>query len=295
MSSELLDRPIDRTTTVTDPAADRPIPHPADDSRRRVRSSRLVPGRPIRGRVVIGPLALLTVWTIGSGLGLIDNRILPSPWSVISAGVELVQRGTLQTDLAASLIRATAGLALGIVAGVVLALISGLTRIGEVVIDGPIQVKRAIPSLALIPLLILWFGIGEWMKIVTIALGVLIPIYLHTHNGLRSIDSRYVELAETVGLRRAAFVRRVILPGALPGFLLGLRFAVTGSWMSLVVVEQVNATSGIGYLMTLARGYGQLDVIFVGLLIYAIFGLASDTAVRAISRKVLSWRRTLAD
>ncbi|WP_231920039.1 ABC transporter permease [Microlunatus soli] len=214
---------------------------------------------------------------------------------MVGTGIELVQRGTLQTDLSVSLMRAAVGLALGIVAGVALALFSGLTRIGEVIIDGPIQVKRAIPSLALIPLLILWFGIGEWMKIITIGLGVLIPIYLHTHNGLRSIDSRYVELAETLGLRRADFVRRVILPGALPGFLLGLRFAVTGSWMSLVVVEQVNATSGIGYMMTLARGYGQLDVIFVGLLIYAIFGLLSDTVVRSVSRKVLSWRRTLAD
>ena len=170
---------------------------------------------------------------------------------------------------------------LGIVLGVVLALIAGLSRTGEAVLDGPIQLKRAIPSLALLPLLILWFGIGETMKIITITLGVFVPIYLHTHNGLRAIDSRYVELAETVGLSRREFIRRVVLPGALPGFLLGLRFAVTGAWLSLVVVEQINSTSGIGYMMELARTYGQTDdhLRRPGRST-ASSGSASDTAVR---------------
>src|SRR5690606_41819680 len=132
-------------------------------------------------------------------------------------------------NLAGALGRAAQGRAWGVLAGVALALLSGLSRLGEALLDGPVQVKRAVPNLALLPLLILWFGIGEEMKVITIALGVFIPIYLHTHNGLRAIDSRYVELAETVQLSRWQFVRRVILPGALPGFFLGLRFAVTGS------------------------------------------------------------------
>lgn len=259
------------------------------------RRSRLVPGPAVPGAIFWTPLALAGLWALGSAIGLIDPRILPAPWDVAATAADLVRAGTLQTDLAVSLVRAGIGLAIGIAVGIVLALVAGLSRVGEVLVDGPVQVKRAVPSLALIPLLILWFGIGEPMKIITIALGVLVPIYLHTHNGLRGIDSRYVELAETVGLRRGEFIRRVVLPGALPGFLLGLRFAVTGSWLSLVVVEQVNATSGIGYMMTLARAYGQLDVIFVGLIVYAVFGLISDWAVRLLSRKVLSWRRTLAD
>uniref|UniRef100_UPI0013004EAD ABC transporter permease n=1 Tax=Desertihabitans aurantiacus TaxID=2282477 RepID=UPI0013004EAD len=266
---------------------------PAAPPRRTTR--RLAPGRSLPGHVVLGPLVLLGIWTAGSAVGLIDPRILPAPWTIAATTAELIARGSLQADLLVSLGRAAAGLGIGLVAGVVLAVVSGLSRVGEVAIDGPVQLKRAIPSLALIPLLILWFGIGEPMKIITIALGVLVPIYLHTHNGLRGIDSRYVELAETLRLSRPEFVRRVVLPGALPGFLLGLRFAVTGSWLSLVVVEQVNATSGIGYMMTLARNYGQIDVIFVGLAVYAVFGLASDIAVRSLSRKVLSWRRTLAD
>ncbi len=131
--------------------------------------------------------------------------------------------------------------------------VAGLSRFGEAVIDGPVQIKRAIPALAIIPLLILWLGIGEEMKVITIALGVFVPIYLQTHAGLRAIESKYVELAQTVDLSRWEFLRRVVIPGALPHFLLGLRFAVTAAWLALVVVEQVNATSGIGYMMELAR------------------------------------------
>nr|WP_238357091.1 ABC transporter permease subunit [Kribbella italica] len=201
----------------------------------------------------------------------------------------------MQSNLLTSTQRAFLGLGLGILLGTVLALLSGLSRIGEAVLDGPIQIKRAIPSLALLPLLILWLGIGETMKVTTITLGVFVPIYIHTHNGLRTIDSRYVELAQTVGLSRWTFIRKVVLPGALPGFLLGLRFAVTGAWLSLVVVEQINSTSGIGYMMELARTYGQTDIIIVGLVLYGVLGLLSDGAVRLIQRKALSWRRTLAD
>jgi sulfonate transport system permease protein len=254
---------------------------------------RLGPGRPIRFGAAIGPVLLLAIWSVGSATGWIDQRVLSAPWTVVTTAGDLIADGRLQSNLWTSAQRALLGLALGIVLGVLLALISGLSRVGEAVLDGPVQIKRAIPSLALLPLLILWLGIGESMKVVTILLGVFVPIYLHTHNGLRTIDSRYVELAQTVGLSHWAFVRRVVLPGALPGFLLGLRFAVTGAWLSLVVVEQINSTSGIGYMMELARTYGQTDIIIVGLVVYGVLGLLSDGAVRLIQRRALSWRRTL--
>ncbi|TDW71195.1 ABC transporter permease [Kribbella pratensis] len=258
------------------------------------RRRRLGLGKPIRFGSAIGPVLLLAIWSIGSATGWIDQRVLSAPWTVVTTAGELIADGRLQSNLWTSAQRALIGLALGIVLGVVLALISGLSRLGEAVLDGPIQIKRAIPSLALLPLLILWLGIGESMKIVTILLGVFIPIYIHTHNGLRTIDSRYVELAQTVGLSQWEFIRRVVLPGALPGFLLGLRFAVTGAWLSLVVVEQINSTSGIGYMMELARTYGQTDIIIVGLVVYGALGLISDAVVRLIQRRALSWRRTLA-
>jgi sulfonate transport system permease protein len=259
-----------------------------------VRRRRLGPGKPIKFGAAIGPVLLLAVWSIGSATGWIDQRSLTAPWTVVTTAGDLIADGRLQSNLWTSTQRAFIGLGFGIVLGVALALISGLSRLGEAILDGPVQIKRAIPSLALLPLLILWLGIGEGMKIVTILLGVFVPIYIHTHNGLRTIDARYVELAQTVGLSQWDFIRRVVLPGALPGFLLGLRFAVTGAWLSLVVVEQINSTSGIGYMMELARTYGQTDIIIVGLVLYGILGLLSDGVVRLIQRRALSWRRTLA-
>jgi sulfonate transport system permease protein len=256
---------------------------------------RLGPGKAIPFGYLIGPLLLLGVWIWGSAAGWIDPRVLTAPWTVASTAWDLWESGRLGPDLLVSTRRFALGLAFGVAAGLVLALVSGLSRWGEAVVDGPVQLKRSIPNLALLPLLLLWFGIDERMKIITIALGVLIPIYLHTHNGLRSIDGRYAELAETLRLGPAAFIGRVVLPGALPGFFLGLRFAVTASWLSLVVVEQVNATSGIGYMMLLAGTYGQTDVIIVGLVLYGLLGLGSDAIVRIAQRRVLSWRRTLED
>lgn len=268
---------------------------PAHHPPTRIRRRRLAPRRPIPGGAAIGPLLLLLLWTLASATGLLDPRILSEPWTVVSTAVDLTVDGRLQEHLGVSARRVGAGLAIGVAVGLVLALVSGLSRWGEAILDGPVQIKRAVPALALLPLLILWFGIGEEMKVLTITLGVLVPIYIHTHNGLRTIDHRYVELAESVGLGRAAFVRRVVLPGALPGFLLGLRFAVVAAWLSLVVVEQINSTSGIGYMMDLARTYGQTDVIVVGLVLYGLLGLLSDGAVRLAQRRLLSWRRTLAD
>ena len=267
-----------------------PTGRPYDD---RVRLRRLGPGDGFKGSILLGPVLLLALWSVGSATGFIDERILSAPWTVVSTFGELWSDGRLPNGLITSATRAGLGLGLGIAVGVVLAVIAGLFRIGEAIIDGPVQIKRSIPSLALIPLLILWFGIGEQMKVITIALGVLVPIYIHTHNGLRTIDGRFAELAETIGVSRWTFIRQVVIPGAMPGFLLGLRFAVTTGLLSLVVVEQINATSGIGYMITLASNYGQTDVIVVGLVVYAVLGLAADGLVRLIQRKALSWRRTL--
>ncbi|KRF36671.1 ABC transporter permease [Nocardioides sp. Soil805] len=271
--------------------AERPAVVAAHDER--VLRPRLRPGRRIRGGFWIGPVVLLSAWCLGSATGLLDERTLSAPWTVLSTAADLTESGRLQESIAVSAVRASLGLALGVAIGTVLAIAAGLSRVGESLIDGPVQVKRSIPSLALIPLLILWLGIGEPMKVITIALGVLVPVYIHTHNGLRGIDERYGELAETVGISRWEFVRSVVLPGAMPGFLLGMRFAVTSALLALVVVEQINTTSGIGHMITLASSYGQTDVIVVGLVVYAVLGLVADTVVRLIERKALTWRRTL--
>ncbi|WP_040777119.1 ABC transporter permease [Nocardia pneumoniae] len=262
---------------------------------RKIARPRLGPGRPIPFGIAVGPTLLVAAWVAGSASGAVDPETLPAPWTVARTAGDLLADGRLHSNLLTSVQRAVTGLGLGVAIGLVLALLAGLSRIGEALVDGPIQIKRAIPTLALIPLFIVWFGIGEEMKLLVITTSVAIPIYLNTHAHLRSVDARYVELAQTVKLSRWGFIRRIALPGSLPGFFTGLRLAVTISWLALVVVEQVNATSGIGYLMTQARTYGQIDVIVVGLVIYGLLGLFGDILVRAAERKALSWRQTLAD
>ena len=255
---------------------------------------RLDLGKPAPLGWLLGPALILVYWSVGSWRGVIDPRVLPAPWVAASTAGALLAEGKLQADLAISALRAGEGLVFGVVFGVGLALVSGLSLLGGYVLDGVIQMKRAIPTLALIPLFILWFGLGETMKVTIISIAAFIPIYVQTHYALRAIDIRYVELAESLGLNHLAFVRHVVLPGALPGFMLGLRFAILAAWGALVVVEQFNATSGVGYMIELARNNAQTDIILVGLVLYALLGLTSDLAVRVVEGRMLGWRRTLA-
>jgi sulfonate transport system permease protein len=234
---------------------------------------------------------LLVIWEVASLAGSLSPRILAAPTTAAVTGFDMLRSGVLGDHLLAS--AAYFGLAIGVAAGLICALIAGLTALGEALVDGLVQTKRAIPTLALIPLGIVWLGIGDAMKVALIATSVFIPIYINTHAGLRGIDFRYVELAQSLGLRHWEFLRRVVLPGALPGFLIGLRLAVTMCWTSLVVLEQINATNGIGYLMNRARDYGQTDVMVVGLAVYAALGLISDSAVRLLERRALSYRKVL--
>ncbi|MEV0978141.1 ABC transporter permease [Streptomyces sp. NPDC049915] len=279
-------------TTLTTSAVAAPEAGALPQVRRR---RRLSPGRRLPAARLIGPLTVLVLWTAASAAGALDPGAIPAPWTVLRTAGRLWTDGTLPTDVLTSLKRAGSGFAIGLTAGVLLALAAGLSRAGEALIDGTVQLNRAIPTLGLIPLFILWLGIGETFKVAIIAIVVYVPIYLNTHAALSGIDSRFVELAEVQGLSRIAFVRQVVIPGALPGFFVGLRLGVTGSWLGLVVLEQINATSGLGYLMFQAQNYGQSDVILVGLLIYGVFGLVSDSVVRLVERRVLSWRRTLSN
>lgn len=266
-----------------------PVTAAAGSPRRR----RLVPGKPGGAGLLVGPVVVLLLWQLASFTGWLPERLLAAPSTAVVTGYDMLVHGNLADHVLASAQRAYAGLLIGVLLGVALALASGLTRWGEVAFDSLIQVKRAVPTLALIPLAILWLGIGETLKIALITTSVLIPVYLNTHAALRGIDIRYVELAQTVGLTRWEFIRRVALPGALPGFFTGLRLAVTTCWASLVVLEQINTTEGIGYVMNRARDYGQTEVIVVGLIFYALLGLVSDTLVRMWERKALGYRKVI--
>lgn len=253
----------------------------------------LTPGRLPRGTRLLGPLLVVALWEGASRLGLLSPYTLAAPSTAVATGISMIADGSLLPHLAASAGRAYAGLFLGVLAGVALALAAGLTRTGEALLDGLVQVKRAVPTLALIPLVILWLGIGEVMKVFLIFTAVLVPVYINTHAALRGIDMGHVELARTLGLTRGEFIRKVALPGALPGFFVSLRLAVTLCWTSLVVLELINTQTGIGYLMNRARDWGQTDIIVVGIFIYAVLGLLSDAVVRVIEARALSWRRSL--
>jgi len=238
----------------------------------------------------ISPVVLLAAWQLASATGVLPSDKLSAPWTVVQAGIEAARSGELGTAFAVSLGRVGAGFALGAVAGVLLGIVSGLSRWGEALVDPPVQMLRTLPFLALVPLFILWFGIGETPKIALVALGSAFPIYLTLFAGIRGVDAKLVEAASVFGLSQRELVRQVILPGALPSALVGLRYSLGSAWLSLVIGEQINASSGIGYLVMTARDFLRTDIIFVGLIVYALLGLGADQLVRAIERSVLRWR-----
>lgn len=239
---------------------------------------------------LVSPLAILALWQLASLSGLLPERILAPPSEIAASAFRLVQSGELLRGLAVSFLRVAAGFAIALVLGVGLALAAGLSRLGEALIDPPIQMLKALPFLGLLPLFILWFGIGEAPKIGMVAFGSLFPIYLTLHGGIRGVDAKLVEAGRTLGLGTSGIIRHVVLPGALPSLLVGIRYGLSIAWLSLVVAEQINASSGIGAIITYARDFLQTDVILVCLLVYALMGLGSDALVRAIEAHVLRWR-----
>jgi sulfonate transport system permease protein len=239
---------------------------------------------------ILTPLALLVLWQVGCSTGFISPRTLAAPSQVIASFIQLTSDGALQHHLLVSLGRVAKGMTVALLVGGSLALAAGLSRTGEYLIDAPMQMLRTLPVLALIPFFILWFGIGELPKVALVAVAALFPIYLMLYSGIRGVDPKLVELAKIIGLTRGALIRHVILPGALPTALVGVRYALGVSWLILVAAEQVNATSGIGYLMNDARDFMRIDIMVVGLLIYALLGLIIDLIVRWLERRLLAWR-----
>lgn len=251
---------------------------------RRFRVPRLV-------RRVVGPLAVIVLWQVVCSAGVFTSYEVASPLAVFDAGRQLAEQGVLLPNLLISLRRVAEGLGLGIAIGVVLAVLSGLFRIGEDLLDPVVQAARAVPILGLVPLAIIWFGVGEMPKIFLIALGSTFAIYINTFAGIRGVDTKLVEAGETFGLDRWGLVRKIILPGALPNFLIGLRLALVGSWLIVIVAEEINAQSGLGYLIMQAQTTDRTDIMMLGLATYAILGLLADALVRLLERRLLTWRR----
>ena len=235
------------------------------------------------------PLALVAWWELAAKAGWLSSRILPEPFAVLKATWDLSASGELWRHLAVSSGRAASGFAVGAGLGLILGLLSGSLRSAELLLDTTLQMVRNIPALALIPLVILWFGIDETAKLFLVSVGVFFPVYLNTFHGIRSVDKGLIEMAKSYGLSGWALYRDVILPGALPSILVGLRFALGLVWVLLIVAETISAQSGIGYMTMNAREFLQTDVVLVGILLYAVLGKLADTAARTLEKFWLRW------
>ncbi|WP_207476794.1 aliphatic sulfonate ABC transporter permease SsuC [Arenibaculum pallidiluteum] len=261
-------------------------------ARRRLRA---LPGvaasAPLRQALVpwLLPIALVVAWQAAASLGLLRSNVLPGPASVLAAGWRLTLSGELADHIAASTARAVAGLVVGGGLGFALGLLNGLSRSGERLLDSSIQMVRTIPHLALVPLVILWFGIDEEAKLFLVALGVLFPVYVNTFHGIRTVDAQLLEMARSYGMGGLELFRRVVLPGALPSILVGLRYALGIMWLTLIVAETIAARSGIGYLAMNAREFMLVDVVILAILVYALLGKLADVVVRTLERRFLAW------
>ncbi len=231
----------------------------------------------------------MAVWEASARLGWLSTRVLPEPLAVIEAFVKLSASGELWHHLWVSAARALTGLAIGGGLGLALGLLTGSVRWAETLLDTTLQMVRNIPPLAMIPLVILWFGIDETAKLFLVAVGVFFPIYLNTFHGIRSVDKGLIEMARSYGLRSWPLYKEVILPGALPSILVGLRFSLGLMWVLLIVAETVSAQAGIGYMTMNAREFLQTDIVLVGILLYALLGKLADVLARGLERVALRW------
>jgi sulfonate transport system permease protein len=252
---------------------------------------------PVRGRWRgfklarwISPVALLVIWQLVSGVGLVSPKKLPSLSTVWQAAIEVAQNGQLGEGLVVSLRRMVIGLVIGALIGAALGVLAGLQRWGDATVDPVMQMVRNVPLFGLIPLLILWFGIGELPKLVLIALAAGLPIYVNVHAGIRDADTQLLEATTALGYTRWQRLRHVVLPGALSHTLVGVRLGVASAWLALVVAETVATDSGIGFMINNARDFLRTDTVIVGLLVYAIIGLLMDTVLRTTERWLLRWR-----
>jgi sulfonate transport system permease protein len=239
------------------------------------------------------PVVLLLGWQVASSAGWLDPRVLESPSAIGQALVDLTRSGVLGDSLAASLKRALAGFAIGGGIGLLLGLIAGLSRTGERTYDALLQMLRMIPFLALIPLFVIWFGVDEEPKILLIAIACIFPVYLNTFSGVRNVDSKLIEAARVFGMNRTAIAWRIVVPLAMPGILVGVRYAMGTALLALVAAEQVNATSGIGYLALNPRAALRTDIILGVVFVYSVLGLVVDVLLRAFQRVALPWHKTL--
>jgi sulfonate transport system permease protein len=243
----------------------------------------------------LSPFVLLGIWEALSRSGVIPEHVLAAPSTVLFTLLQMIRTGELPHNLLISFGRVSLGLGIGVGLGVAFGLVAGLSRQGEALVDPVMQIKRTIPVVALAPLFIIWFGIDETPKVALIAFATLFPVYLNLYNGIRGVDKRLVDAALSFGLNRWQLIGHVILPGALPSLLVGLRYSLTVAIVMLVIAEQINASAGLGFLVNNARDFMRTDIIVVCLMVYALLGLSADLLIRIVEDRALAWRPKLVE
>jgi sulfonate transport system permease protein len=243
----------------------------------------------------IAPFVLLISWELLAQAGWLSPQVLPAPSKVARTAFKLLLSGSLLNDLGVSMLRAAAGFVIGGSIGFALGTLVGFSRFAQALIDRSVQMIRAIPFLALVPLVIVWFGVGEAEKIFLVALGVAFPIYINTTLGIRQVDPKLLELGRVQGLGTWQLIRRIILPGALPSILTGVRYSLATAWLALVVAETIGAQSGLGFLAMDAREFLRTDVIVLTIVIYALIGVLADSTARWLERRLLAWHPNYSD
>jgi sulfonate transport system permease protein len=237
----------------------------------------------------IVPLSIILIWQLACVTGFVPARVLPAPSDVMVAGWKLLLSGELVRNIWVSFWRAGVGFVMGGGIGFAFGLANGLSQLSSKLTDTTLQMVRNVPHLALIPLVILWFGIDESAKLFLVALGVFFPIYLNTLHGIRTVDPQLIEMGRTYGMSDRELFRRVIFPGALPSIFVGVRFGLGIMWLTLIVAETIAASSGLGYMAMQAREFMLIDVVVLSILIYALLGKLADSVSRALERLTLSW------
>jgi len=241
------------------------------------------------------PVVILALWEIAARSGFLSARLMPAPSAVALAFIASLKDGSLWANTLISSERALKGLVIGGAIGFLFGMVNGLWRPAEKLFDSSMQMLRNVPHLAIIPLVILWFGIDEAAKIFLVAIGVLFPIYLNTYHGVRTVDRGLIEMGRVYGLKPAALLWRIILPGALPSILVGLRYALGIMWLTLIVAETISASSGLGYMTMNAREFMQTDIVLLGIIVYALLGKLADVATRWLELRALAWHPSYQD
>ncbi|UOR00416.1 ABC transporter permease [Leucobacter allii] len=240
----------------------------------------------IAGGFVV-PLVILAAWQYVTATGIMPPYRLPGPWSVVEAGIELAQRGELWLHIAISVQRVFIGFLAGTAVALVFAALVGLSRAGAVLLAPMLVAIRAVPSLAWVPLLILWFQVGEESKIILIAIGAFFPVYTTVADALRHVDPQLVEAGRTFGLRGWSLFRTVQLPAVVPSVVSGLRLALAQAWLFLVAAELIAASMGLGWMLNDSQQTGRVDRILLAIVLLALLGTITNAILVLFERAVL--------